>query len=156
VLAPLIRSMRRVGLPHMPATLLSVLLAGTCVVGIGTILAFQLVAVTRDLPKYRAAIRTKVAAVRELTERPFARIEAELSAVAPQERSRCRPSRQARHHHGHAQPAAAGRDPRAAPHHARHAGAPVLAGLGTDRRGRPGAGAAGLHFCWNTNPCATA
>lgn len=84
VLAPLIRSMRRVGLPRLPATLVSVLLAGTCVIGIGTILAFQLVAVTRDLPEYRAAIRSKIERVRELTERPFARLEAELSAVAPQ------------------------------------------------------------------------
>jgi predicted PurR-regulated permease PerM len=84
VLAPLIRSLRRVGLPRLPATLVSVLLAGTCVIGIGTILAFQLVAVTRDLPEYRAAIRSKIERVRELTERPFARLEAELSAVTPQ------------------------------------------------------------------------
>jgi predicted PurR-regulated permease PerM len=83
VIAPLIRSMRRVGLQQLPATLLSVLFATTCVFGIGIVLAFQLVAVTADLPKYRAAIRTKVAAVREMTERPFARIEAELTAVAP-------------------------------------------------------------------------
>lgn len=86
VIAPLIRSMRRIGLSHMPATLLSVVIVASCVIGVGTILAFQLVAVSRDLPKYRAAIRTKVAAVREFTERPFARIEAELSAVSPQER----------------------------------------------------------------------
>jgi predicted PurR-regulated permease PerM len=84
VIAPLIRSMRRVGLPQVPATMLSVLLAATCLVGVGIVLAFQLVAVTTDLPKYRAAMRTKVAAVREMTERPFARIEAELTAVAPQ------------------------------------------------------------------------
>jgi predicted PurR-regulated permease PerM len=84
VIAPLIRSMRRVGLGQVPSTLLSVVLVGTCVVGVGTILAFQLVAVTGDLPKYRAAIKTKVATVREMTERPFARLEAELSAVAPQ------------------------------------------------------------------------
>jgi predicted PurR-regulated permease PerM len=83
VIAPLIRSMRRAGLAQLPATLLSVLLATTCLVGVGIVLAFQLVAVTSDLPKYRAAMRTKVAAVREMTERPFARIEAELSAVAP-------------------------------------------------------------------------
>jgi predicted PurR-regulated permease PerM len=83
VIAPLIRSMRRAGLPQLAATLLSVLLATTCLVGVGIVLAFQLVAVTSDLPKYRAAMRTKVAAVREMTERPFARIEAELSAVAP-------------------------------------------------------------------------
>jgi predicted PurR-regulated permease PerM len=83
VIAPLIRSMRRAGLAQMPATRLSVLVATTCLVGVGIVLAFQLVAVTRDLPKYRAAMRTKVAAVRELAERPFERIEAELSAVAP-------------------------------------------------------------------------
>jgi predicted PurR-regulated permease PerM len=83
VIAPLIRSMRRAGLPQLPATVLSVLLATTCLVGVGIVLAFQLVAVTGDLPKYRAAMRTKVAAVREFAERPFARIEAELTAVAP-------------------------------------------------------------------------
>jgi predicted PurR-regulated permease PerM len=83
VIAPLIRSMRRTGLHHLPATLLSVLFAATCLIGIGIVLAFQLVAVTADLPKYRAAIRTKVSAVREMSERPFARIEAELTAVAP-------------------------------------------------------------------------
>jgi predicted PurR-regulated permease PerM len=86
VIAPLIKTMRRVGMGHLPATLLSVLMVATCVIGISTILAFQLVAVSGDLPKYRAAIRTKVAAVREMTERPFASIEAELSAVSPQER----------------------------------------------------------------------
>jgi predicted PurR-regulated permease PerM len=85
VIAPLIRTLRRIGLGQVPATMLSVLMIGTCVVGLGIVLAFQLVAVTGDLPKYRAAIRTKVAAVRELTERPFARIEAEISAVQPQE-----------------------------------------------------------------------
>ena len=85
VLAPLIRGLRRVGFGRLPATLVSVLLAGTCVVGVSTILAFQLVAVTADLPQYRAAIRSKIERVREVTERPFARLEAELSAVAPQQ-----------------------------------------------------------------------
>ena len=75
VIAPLIRTLRRTGLGQVPATMLSVLMVSTCVVGLGIVLAFQLVAVTGDLPKYRAAIRTKVAAVRELTERPFARID---------------------------------------------------------------------------------
>jgi predicted PurR-regulated permease PerM len=84
VIAPLIRTLRRIGLGQVPSTMLSVLMVGTCVIGLGIVLAFQLVAVTGDLPKYRAAIRTKVAAVRELTERPFARIEAEISAVQPQ------------------------------------------------------------------------
>jgi predicted PurR-regulated permease PerM len=35
------------------------------------------------LPQYRAAIQTKLETVREITERPFARIQAELRAVAP-------------------------------------------------------------------------
>lgn len=88
VIAPLIRTWRRTGMGQVPATMLSVLIVGTGVVGLSTVLAFQLVAVTGDLPKYRAAIRTKVASVRELTERPFARIEAELTAVQPpQERN---------------------------------------------------------------------
>lgn len=83
VLAPLVRSMTRVGLPRMPAVLLSVALVATCVGGIGAVLFDQLVTITRDLPQYRKAIKTKVANVRELVERPITRIEAELSAVAP-------------------------------------------------------------------------
>jgi predicted PurR-regulated permease PerM len=82
-IAPLVRRLRRSGLGRMAATMLSVLLVGVCVVGLSTILAFQLVAVATDLPKYRAAIRAKVDSVRVLTERPFALIQAELSAVAP-------------------------------------------------------------------------
>ncbi|MDQ2821350.1 MAG: AI-2E family transporter [Pseudomonadota bacterium] len=82
-IAPLVRRFRRSGLPRMAATLLSVVLVGACVVGLSTILAFQLVAVATDLPKYRAAIRTKVDSMRVLTERPFALIQAELTAVAP-------------------------------------------------------------------------
>jgi predicted PurR-regulated permease PerM len=82
-IAPLVRRFRRSGLGRMAATLLSVLLVAVSVVGLSTILAFQLVAVATDLPKYRAAIRTKVDSVRVLTERPFALIQAELSAVAP-------------------------------------------------------------------------
>jgi predicted PurR-regulated permease PerM len=83
VIAPLIRMIRRTGLGHLPATLASVVLAAVGVVGIGAILAFQMVAVTADLPLYREAIQSKLEKVRELTERPFARIEAELRAVAP-------------------------------------------------------------------------
>jgi predicted PurR-regulated permease PerM len=83
VIAPLIRLLAWIGLGHLPATLVSVLLAAVCVVGIGAILAAQAVAVAADLPQYRVAIQSKLEKVRELTERPFARIEAELRAVAP-------------------------------------------------------------------------
>ena len=83
VIAPLIRAITRTGLGQLPATLISVLLSGIAIVGVCVMLASQLVAVTADLPKYRAAIQTKLEKVRELTERPFARIEAELRAVVP-------------------------------------------------------------------------
>ncbi len=84
MIAPLVRQLRRRGrLGQMPATLIAVLIAASTVAAIGTVLAFQLAAVAGDLPKYRAAIRYKIEKVREVTERPFARIEAELSAVSP-------------------------------------------------------------------------
>lgn len=83
VLAPLVRSMTRVGLARMPAVLLAVALVATCVGAVGAVLFDQLVTITRDLPQYRKAIKTKVANVRELVERPITRIEQELSAVAP-------------------------------------------------------------------------
>jgi predicted PurR-regulated permease PerM len=83
VIAPLIRMISRTGLGHLPATLVSVVLAAVCVVGFSAILASQMVAVTADLPQYRVAIQEKLEKVRELTERPLARIEAELRAVTP-------------------------------------------------------------------------
>ncbi len=83
VIGPLVRILSRIGLRHMPATLISVLLAAVAVVGISAILASQMVAVTADLPQYRAAIQSKLEKVRELTERPLARIEAELRAITP-------------------------------------------------------------------------
>lgn len=84
MIAPLVRQLRRRGrLGQMPATLVAVLIAACTVAAIGTVLAFQLAAVASDLPKYRAAIRTKIEKVREVTERPFARLEAELNSVSP-------------------------------------------------------------------------
>ena len=83
IIAPMIRSLRRIGIGHAIATVISVLFSTMCVVGLSVILAAQLVAVTVELPQYRAAIQTKLAKARELTERPFVRIERELRAVAP-------------------------------------------------------------------------
>lgn len=83
VIAPLIRFITRTGLGQLPATLISVLLSGICIVGVCIMLASQIVAVTADLPQYRVAVQAKLEKVRELTERPFARIEAGLRAVAP-------------------------------------------------------------------------
>lgn len=83
VIAPLIRIIGWTGLGRVPSILLAVLITGIGVVGVCVVLAAQVVALTTELPQYRAAIQTKLASVRELTERPFARIEAELRAVAP-------------------------------------------------------------------------
>lgn len=83
IIAPLIRIIGWTGLPRLPATLFAVLLSAICVVGICVVLASQMVALSAELPQYRRAIQTKLDIVRELTERPFARIEAELRAVSP-------------------------------------------------------------------------
>lgn len=82
-IAPLVRKISRTGLGHLAATLISVTLAAVCVVGVSVILASQMVAVTADLPQYRVAIQDKLESVREMTERPFARLQAELKAVTP-------------------------------------------------------------------------
>lgn len=84
VIAPLIHNLGRFGLGRVSATIASVTLIGACVVGTSVILAAQLVAVSNDLPHYRAAIRAKGETVRELTERRFARMEAEFGALASQ------------------------------------------------------------------------
>lgn len=83
VIAPLIRMLSRIGLPHLPATLIAVLAGAVGIVGISVVIASQLVTVTADLPQYSVAIQSKLEKVRELTERPFARIEADLKAVVP-------------------------------------------------------------------------
>lgn len=83
IIAPLIRIIGWTGLPRLPSTLIAVLISCVCVVGICVVLASQMVALTAELPQYRRAIQTKLDIVRELTERPFARIEAELRAVSP-------------------------------------------------------------------------
>ena len=84
VIAPLIHSLGRFGLGRVSATIVSVTLIGGCVVGGSAILASQLVAVSGDLPHYRDVIRAKTEKVRELTERPFVRMEAEIGALASQ------------------------------------------------------------------------
>lgn len=83
VISPLIRVFHRWGLGFLTSTVLSLLLAGGSVVVVGTVLALQLVSVTKELPHYRAAIHTKIGKIQELTERPFIRLAAELNAVSP-------------------------------------------------------------------------
>ncbi|WP_085318313.1 AI-2E family transporter [Derxia lacustris] len=83
VLSPLIRRVRRLGLGHTPATLVSVLLAGAVLAWAGIALAVQVAAVVADLPGYREGIRIKIEQVRETTVRPFERWEADLIRLAP-------------------------------------------------------------------------
>jgi len=84
IILPLVRKLDALGLNRAGAAIVSVLLVGSCLVALAVVLAFQLVSVTSDLPQYREAIQDKVESVRAMTERPFARLEAELSAVIPQ------------------------------------------------------------------------
>jgi predicted PurR-regulated permease PerM len=83
VAAPLIRALGRLGLRRLPAMLAALLLAGSCLGGVGAMLTSQLVSVSVELPQYRAAIYQKAEQLRALAERPFAHVQAGLSAVAP-------------------------------------------------------------------------
>ncbi|KAF1036280.1 MAG: putative transport protein YhhT [Herbaspirillum frisingense] len=84
IILPLVRKLGGMGLNRAAAAIVSVLLVGACLVALAVVLAFQLASVTGDLPQYREAIQEKVERVRAMTERPFARLEEELSAVIPQ------------------------------------------------------------------------
>ncbi len=84
IILPLVRKLDALGLNRAAAAMVSVLLVGGCLVALAVVLTFQLVSVTSDLPQYREAIQDKVESVRAMAERPFARLEAELSAVIPQ------------------------------------------------------------------------
>ncbi|SFV11069.1 Predicted PurR-regulated permease PerM [Pseudoduganella namucuonensis] len=83
VAAPLIRALCRLGLRRLPAMVAVLLLSGACLAGAGLVLAFQLVAVSAELPQYRAAIQRKAETLRAAVERPFAHVQAGLDAVAP-------------------------------------------------------------------------
>jgi predicted PurR-regulated permease PerM len=83
VVAPLIRTLGRLGLRRLPAMLAALLLTVACLGGTGAMLTSQLVSVSVELPQYRAAIYQKAEQLRALAERPFAHVQAGLSAVAP-------------------------------------------------------------------------
>jgi predicted PurR-regulated permease PerM len=83
VIAPLVRHLRRLGLPRGVATVGSVALVGSGLLAAAAVLAFQLAAVAADLPKYRAGMLAKVEQVRERTVRPLEKWRAELGLVGP-------------------------------------------------------------------------
>ena len=84
VIAPLVRTLRRLGLPRGAATIVSVALVGSGLLAAVAVLAFQLAAVAGDLPQYRAGMLMKIEQVRELTVRPLEKWRGELGLVAPQ------------------------------------------------------------------------
>lgn len=67
LIAPLVRRLRRLGLPATPAVLTAVgsLCAG--IAALAVMLGLQLVDMTASLPQYESSIRAKVATVKELT-----------------------------------------------------------------------------------------
>jgi predicted PurR-regulated permease PerM len=87
-LAPLVRRMRGLGLPHAAATFVSVGLVASCVLALGAIIATQLADVVRELPQYRAAVTAKLAQASAFIERPLEHFEADMSAVWPDNRER--------------------------------------------------------------------
>lgn len=60
VLAPVVRLMRRLGLPRVPAVLLSVVLALGVILLIGSVIGVQIAGLARDAPRYQSAIQQKV------------------------------------------------------------------------------------------------
>lgn len=83
VIAPLVRRLTRSGIGRTASTLASVLFVALCVVCMSAVLAMQLVAVGASLPRYKAAIGSKVEAIRDVTVRPFERLQEELKGPAP-------------------------------------------------------------------------
>ncbi|WP_158626109.1 AI-2E family transporter [Arsenicitalea aurantiaca] len=64
-LAPVVRFLRRLRLPHIVAVLLAVSLAAVAVAGIGYLIVTQLARLAADLPAYQMTIAGKVEALRE-------------------------------------------------------------------------------------------
>ena len=81
--APLLRGLGRLGLPRLPAILAALLLAGACVAGTATVLATQVISVSDELPQYQASMQRKLEQLQTMAQRPFARVHANLGAIAP-------------------------------------------------------------------------
>jgi predicted PurR-regulated permease PerM len=64
-LAPLIRRLRRLHIPHVLAVLIAVLFAAAVVATIGYVVATQLVKLASDIPTYQATVTAKTQALQE-------------------------------------------------------------------------------------------
>jgi len=64
VLAPLVRGLRRVGIPRVPASVLALLAAVGAIAGIGMIVVRQLAALAQNLPGYAGNVERKLESLR--------------------------------------------------------------------------------------------
>lgn len=83
LVAPMLQVLGRFGLRRLPAMLVTLVLAGVCVVGTAMVLATQLLRVSEDLPQYRSALERKIEQVRTAVERPFAHMHLNFGAMNP-------------------------------------------------------------------------
>jgi predicted PurR-regulated permease PerM len=79
VLAPLVRRLRQLRLPKIPAVVVSVLLALGIVVGLGSVIASQVGSLATQLPLYRFTIAEKIKSVQVMTSGRLARLAETLS-----------------------------------------------------------------------------
>jgi predicted PurR-regulated permease PerM len=82
-LAPLIRAIGTLGLSRVNAIFAALALVFAALAAAATVLGAQMLALTAELPQYRAEIRAKLEEVRVLTERPLARLPADLLGDEP-------------------------------------------------------------------------
>ncbi len=82
VLAPLVRTLRRIGLPKVPSVLLSVTVAFALILMLGALIGTQVAGLAENASSYQATIETKVASVQDFAASRADRVIADLSRVA--------------------------------------------------------------------------
>ncbi len=67
VLAPLVRLLKRAGLPNTPAVVLVVAVAFSLIFGVGALITQQVSSLAQELPRYQITLKEKVSALRDAT-----------------------------------------------------------------------------------------
>src|SRR4029078_11403132 len=67
VLAPLVRLLKRAGLPNTPAVVLVVAVAFALIFGVGAVITQQVSSLAQELPRYQITLKEKVSALRDAT-----------------------------------------------------------------------------------------
>lgn len=65
VLAPLVRLLKRGGLPNAPSVILVVIVAFSVIFGIGALITQQVASLAQEIPRYQITLKGKVAALRD-------------------------------------------------------------------------------------------